>query len=1018
MKRIIFIFTLILLCSFVSADQLFQSQTNVGSAAFTADNPGEGAGSKILTSSSYDITSITLNCQSLVGNPILAAEIWSHNNATNRPDSLLQRLTSKVHSSNGWVNYTADNINTTLSNNTIYWVVVMMISGDASNKCQPRGSALGELHYSQTTDSGATWGATGVFDLGYYVFGNLSIPTPPTNITDGVNLTSPTNGEIFNVENLTFRYTLTTPSVKTCMLLRDGIPRNYTYNATSGNYTIQDTTFSYPIEQTFTYQIKCVNATVDLYSQEINITIDHIQPDIEMLLYYGCVGGSYTTSDIDTPLLYSNTSFVGCGCVPRNVNYSVKIITTDPNLYAVNMTSDINWNYSFFESSISTNNKTYYVPITPQNLTSGLHWLNVEVCDGHTTQKIKNYSIKQLSKDKIKFDNTEITALDYDIQEINYTKLKDRYKFKFKYSKPKSKIRIEIPEDCEYQKDSKYTGHFICLNDKKWIDFENNKSYTVSVNKKTVTIFSILPTNEWEFESIGSLNCHSINYTIYKPVVNSTTSFPSTLLYEGGTFTFNLTMIYNESYVNGTNAFFYFNGVNQVKNLLSLTNNSGIITEIWQSTITLPFQNESEINYTYYWDALFSKCSSTGCIGCAYVLSVLVGNITLESLNIDINLCNTTINYTILNMSYYDEVTLSPISLLNAYNLTFYDGLQYINKYGSVSNTSNTFCSTLNPDNFTYNWNMFGTLQLSKTSYATRVFTIDSYSPYLVSNNPQKNISLYMISLANSTTVSYTWLTTGFSPINGIWRIYKCVNNTRVLVESTVISDGLGIANIELITQPYSYDVIIDGIVYTSNSFSTCHIEASDTRTYYVDVNALNIYESIGLYLVSCNVEKVSNNTVTMSWSQNPGDNSVITGCIVAKRQTISNITEIFRNCTTGSTGSFTNSIPSTGNNYWVEGHLIQNGNEIICKQNVAFISQKTETELLGGMAIFSSFLLIASLILIFSTTGEGMLFGGIIGVIVSWLLGITAYDWTVVSPIVAFLFIVVIITRSTRSNQ
>jgi len=217
------------------------------------------------------------------------------------------------------------------------------------------------------------------------------------------------------------------------------------------------------------------------------------------------------------------------------------------------------------------------------------------------------------------------------------------------------------------------------------------------------------------------------------------------------------------------------------------------------ASVTLPYPNET-INFTSR--LLFNLSDLTR----GYLAT---NNFSQELLDLKVKVCNTTIIYPVLNMAYYDEITGLAINISNAIDFAIYDGTHYYNLTTNFEGDSNnSLCTNLNPTDLSYNWNIWGNLILEADSYTSRVFEIDSGVPTLISNDPATNLNLYLIKVANSSSVTYEWLTTEFQYIDGIMRIYKCDNATRTIVESTPVVSGLANANIELVTQAYSYDEI------------------------------------------------------------------------------------------------------------------------------------------------------------------------------------------------------------------
>jgi len=393
-------------------------------------------------------------------------------------------------------------------------------------------------------------------------------------------------------------------------------------------------------------------------------------------------------------------------------------------------------------------------------------------------------------------------------------------------------------------------------------------------------------------------------------------------------------------------------------------------------------------------------------------------NITI----ITVGLCNATLNYSVINFTYYDEINQSIMNATNTYDLSIYDGTYYYNQTGAFINANtNKFCTNIDPDTTTYNWDMWGSFTLSAGSYITRVLDIDESAPIAISNNPYTNYSLYLIKVANSSTITYTWYTTSFNVVDGTMRIYRCNDDgSKSLVESLPIISGIGYANLELLTQTYSYDITIDGVLYQNlEGFTKCHIEAGTEVTIYVDLGDVEIASQTGLAGLAgskCTLTKILPDLVRMEWAVNPEDSSAIEGCIIAYRRTIYGNVEVYNNCTSN-TFNRTVQIPLNSNEYVVMGKLRQNNFTVVCGENIHFDSRDSVGGYWGSSGLLAAFFLIAAMALMFAGNGELMIIGVIVGIIGIAILGITNFDIAIISAMIALLIIVLFVGRYSRKN-
>jgi len=383
--------------------------------------------------------------------------------------------------------------------------------------------------------------------------------------------------------------------------------------------------------------------------------------------------------------------------------------------------------------------------------------------------------------------------------------------------------------------------------------------------------------------------------------------------------------------------------------------------------------------------------------------------------------CSATNQYELLNITYYDELETVNINVTNRYNVSFYTGDANINTEGTwEGNYSDIFCTSVDPAIEVITLTFFGELTLTKQNYVTRVFEIPLAGGIVVSNNPSSQENLTLIKVENSTTISYTWQTEEFQFINGNMLIYRCdVNGSKTLIESVLISNGAAEANLNLLTTPYSYEIVVDGELFTDDSFTLCHTESTTERSFVVDITALNVLPVVGLVFVQCDLTKTANHTVKLTWGSNSEDPGDIEACIVASTSILGNKNEFYRDCSNGTDGTMTRAIPDPGVNYWVDGELQQDGNIGYCGDTLSFFNESLTSLVLGIGAAFGIALLLMAVVLVF--TGQGSIEVGLaamaVVMIVVWLLGLVSLPWEIVFMIVIFLFMIIFINRHTKKR-
>jgi len=385
-----------------------------------------------------------------------------------------------------------------------------------------------------------------------------------------------------------------------------------------------------------------------------------------------------------------------------------------------------------------------------------------------------------------------------------------------------------------------------------------------------------------------------------------------------------------------------------------------------------------------------------------------------------IGVCDAINQYPILNMSYLSELDYSPISLSNTYNLSFYDGSGTYHLEGNFSgNYSDIICTSVNPAEEIVNLLFYGDLLLDKDGYVSRVYKIPQAAGTIISNNPIGQKDFFLIPVANSSTVSYTWQTKEFQLIDGTLLIYRCnEDGTKSLVEATGISSGSAVANLELLTTAYSYEIVVGGVKYTDDSYTKCRVESETELEFFVDLLTLDVSPVIGLFSVDCGITNTSAHVVRMVWDANTEDPTDITACMYAQRQTINGLVTICSDCQEAVNGSFTRTIPDNGNAYHVYGTITQGDTVGFCKDDVWFYEDNTTTDIMGPFIAFLLGILVFVLALIFAGQGERQLMGAGIAVIFAFILGLFAGSWELVFSILIFLIVIGLVGRYTKKRQ
>ena len=395
----------------------------------------------------------------------------------------------------------------------------------------------------------------------------------------------------------------------------------------------------------------------------------------------------------------------------------------------------------------------------------------------------------------------------------------------------------------------------------------------------------------------------------------------------------------------------------------------------------------------------------------------ILSTVSIENISYEFGIDNcSTFTNPILNLTYYDELTNAPIDVNIGYDLTFTGGFVHKINATSTNTYSDSFCTNMDSTQRNLNYNVTGQITLSKTGYGTRINNYDLSNAIKASNNPVNNFSFFLINLTDSSTIIYSVSTTSLQPIDGTLLIFQCSGDgSRTQVSSTPITNGRASDNVELINTPYSYDVVVNGVLFQDfNSYGKCRTEPSETRRILVEIDPVDFSPEAGLNNIRCNLTKTGVNTVLMSWGSNPNDASTITGCLTASRFALGTYTEFWTNCST--TGSIERTIPANSFSYLVDGKIYQSGLSVSCDTApVEFIQDQEVSTTFGLTGLFSVILLVISMMLVFSGKGAGMLLGIGIGLFVAFFLGLTAFGWATISGILLLLIVVAWIGRVSK---
>jgi len=597
----------------------------------------------------------------------------------------------------------------------------------------------------------------------------------------------------------------------------------------------------------------------------------------------------------------------------------------------------------------------------------------------------------------------------------SYIQEKDRYREIIEPSTPGTTQTFVVESDKNIyiaRAPGYYGGEWLIIG-RHWKDFvlHDEPGSKVSISQispreveVTVSNITVNP-RRLLFDSIGDLNIVNVTYNFIN--INMTETF-APIVFNNATAIYTLFVDFGNPLlfpIGGLTpaAILTWNSTNYTATLVGFTTQNASFT---QSILIPQVVGNATINHSWHFNLtnLTTGWQSTT-------------NQSQLIINGSLGVCAPGLPYVILNITHFNELNSQQINFTNTYDVAIFDGSTWFNQTGIQDNVSTwAFCSNINPANTTYNWDLWGDFEIKLDGFVTRVVSIDPAAPILMSNAPSQNLSLFLIPIANSTTIKFNWLTTNYALIDGTMRAFECVNNTQSMVDSTPVSSGEVNMNLQLLVQPYAYDIIIGVRLFQDfNTYSKCHEESTTERTFYVDTG-VSPGPVVGFNSVPCFLERIENDTVNMTWGVS--DTTYITGCILGLSSSIYGFSTVWTNC---STTGYVFNVNHSGYPAFqtLAGTLTQGSQVKTCGNEISVTGPPTTASgQFGLLALFGAALFVAALGLMFAGDGTIQLVGTAVGLIGIWFLGLLSIGWVTIASLVAFLILILIIGRGARQRR
>lgn len=441
----------------------------------------------------------------------------------------------------------------------------------------------------------------------------------------------------------------------------------------------------------------------------------------------------------------------------------------------------------------------------------GTHVLGVRFADGHTANKIEEYTVDDglLFHDKITYefnDNNEISlqAKDGSIFDTFTTeKSFDRYSFTYEPSKKRDTVTFTISStDKLYlieRPDLSYKKWLVT--ESKWIDFVGSGDASIKMiddYHAEATINDLEDEKKLSFHSIGDLNIVQQNYTFY--TLSATTTAP-TFAVQGALNP--LTLVLNTTNITNypTSANLVWQGINEGQGTQTNTTTSNFI-----NSFIAPAGLSSLINYQWNFSVNGFPFNING---------------TQTYINFNITNC-TAPNYVVLNLTLYDEASRVR---LNTSNMSIKSDMSFVSDSNasnifnfSVTSTSNELLICLGNNTLSRNFDINGVVEYRADSYSTEYHYLQNVN--LSSTNIPNIIPLYDLPTADSTSFLISWQDQNYlyveNAIIDVIRKYVGINQSLSVENGKTDQNGQTVVHLVSENVIYRFDIYQNRILVYS----------------------------------------------------------------------------------------------------------------------------------------------------------------------------------------------------------
>lgn len=370
--------------------------------------------------------------------------------------------------------------------------------------------------------------------------------------------------------------------------------------------------------------------------------------------------------------------------------------------------------------------------------------------------------------------------------------------------------------------------------------------------------------------------------------------------------------------------------------------------------------------------------------------------------NIGIDNCSVH-NETLFNFTLRDEETKAELDTSSVRTVIEID-LTLSNPSDVDSNItySDQFVNITNPQiciqNLTFGGVIDATVSYTADTYSTEYYYLTSYEVENVSSKLPKNIGLYDLLTADATSYLLTYQDCNYLREEGniveVWRRYVQDGNFLTVEMSKTNEDGQAVAHLVSEDIEYMFIVLKDGeLQHTTDSFfalcidTPCQININQE----CDIDDLADYVEEDDFSYTLTSTK-STRTIELVFTIPSGASSTTNMTVVTFDYLMNDTICSEQQVSAGGTLSCT--IPQTLSNRTYYASIHKDGDFIV---DTYFDLDTDPTEIVGVWGVILTAFLVLTFALMFVSTGWGVIIGAVLGFIVSGIMSLIAFNWTMV---------------------